>query len=160
MKYENMKRIKFLSDYQPSLEKSNFHELYEPFCQEENNERGTSAIYKQIWSLYHENSEKETGTYKFETPYPTFQYYQGDLLSIGLYPSGEFLWTYDDENRTLMIERFRAQIRLPHEEQKETTMFLTQAQSQRLMLIIETFILEKIISDITKINDVRNNNKC
>ena len=45
------------------------------------------------------------------------------MLSNGLDPMGEFLWTYDDENRTLMIERFRAQIRLPHEEQKETTMF-------------------------------------
>ena len=43
------------------------------------------------------------------------------MLSNGDDVRGEFLWIRDDENRTLMIERFRAAILLANEEQEVTT---------------------------------------
>ena len=36
---------------------------------------------------------------------------------------GTFLWTRDDENRTLMIERFRRKVLIANEEPEETTIF-------------------------------------
>ena len=64
------------------------------------------------------------------------------MLSSGLDSTEEFLWIRDDENRTLMIERFRRKILIANEEPEESTMFFDPSWSQRLMLIIETFILE------------------